>query len=178
VSAELQSDELSQQHPPEPQTGRTDWPSTGEGGDGTSALAEMEDRWRRTLADLDNVRKRYQREMEQARAGERESVAAEWLPVVDNLELAVEHAGADPTAIVEGVRAVRDMAVGVLGRLGFARYDQVGVAFDPARHEAVGTTTRDDVAPGTVVRVVRPGYGDGERLLRPAAVVVATREAG
>jgi len=176
VSAELRSAELSQQRPPERQGPPA--PIADDGRPATAALAEMEDRWRRALADLDNVRKRYQRELEQARAGERESVAAEWLPVVDNLELALEHAGADPTAIVEGVRAVRDMAVGVLGRLGFSRYDEVGVAFDPARHEAVGTTNRDDVTPGTVVRVVRPGYGDGERLLRPAAVIVATGEAG
>ena len=178
MAADLRSDELGQQGPPESEGRGADHRQAGDGRDATPALAEMEDRWRRALADLDNVRKRYQRELEQARAGERELVAAEWLPVVDNLELALEHAGADPTAIVEGVRAVRDMAVGVLGRLGFSRYDDVGGAFDPARQEAVGTTTRDDVAPGTVVSVVRPGYGDGERLLRPAAVTVATGEAG
>ena len=176
MSAELHSDELSQQRPPEPQGPPA--PIADDGRATTAALAEMEDRWRRALADLDNVRKRYQRELEQARAGERESVAAEWLPVVDNLERALEHAGADPTAIVEGVRTVRDMAVGVLSRLGFSRYDEVGVAFDPGPHEAGGPTTRDDVGPGTVVGVVRPGYGEGERLLRPAAVIVATGEAG
>ncbi len=178
MSAEQQSDELTQERPPEPQGPGTDLAPTDDGSDATPAVAEMEDRWRRALADLDNVRKRYERELEQAKAGERELVAAEWLPVVDNLERALAHAGADPTAIIEGVRAVRDMAVAVLRRLGYSRYDEVGVAFDPARHEAVGTTTRDDVAPGTVVGVVRPGYGAGERLLRPAAVIVATGKAG
>ncbi len=177
MSAELRSDELSEQRSPESQGSGSQRPPSDDGRDASPRLAEMEDRWRRALADLDNVRKRYQRELEQARAGERELVAAEWLPVVDNLELALEHADADPTSIVEGVRAVRDMAVAVLARLGFSRYDEVGGAFDPARHEAVGTTTRDDVAPGTVVGVVRPGYGDGERLLRPAAVIVAAGEA-
>lgn len=178
MSAELHSDELSQQRPPESEARGASQLRLDDRPHESPALAEMEDRWRRALADLDNVRKRYQRELEQARAAERESAAAEWLPVLDNLELALEHAGADPSAIVEGVRAVRDMAVGVFGRLGFSRYDEVGGAFDPARHEAVGTTTRDDVTPGTVVRVVRPGYGDRERLLRPAAVIVATREGG
>ena len=147
---------------------------SGAGTAEANALAEMEDRWRRAMADLDNVRKRFDRELERARAAERERVAAEWLPVLDNLELALDHAGADPAAVLEGVRAVRDMAVGVLARLGFPRHDEVGVAFDPARHEALGTIRRDDVAPGTVLRVLRPGYGDGDALLRPAAVVVAT----
>jgi molecular chaperone GrpE len=137
------------------------------------ALAEMEDRWRQALADLDNVRKRYERELARATAAERQRVAVEWLPVLDNLELALEHAGADPAAIVEGVRAVRDMAVGVLARLGFPRHDEVGVPFDPARHEALSTASEPGATPGTVVKVLRPGYGDGERLLRPAAVVVA-----
>ena len=68
------------------------------------ALAEMEDRWRRALADLDNLRRRYERELERTTTAERARVAAEWLPVVDNLELALEHAGVDPAAIVEGVR--------------------------------------------------------------------------
>ena len=155
-----------------------DPPAAGDGsGTGTAeanALAEMEDRWRRAMADLDNVRKRFGRELERARAAERERVAAEWLPVLDNLELALDHAGADPAAVLEGVRAVRDMAVGVLARLGFPRHDEVGVAFDPARHEALGTIERHDVAPGTVLSVLRAGYGDGEALLRLAAVVVAT----
>lgn len=139
-------------------------------------VAELEDRWRRTLADLDNLRKRLGREIERARAEERARVAAEWLPVIDNLELALNHAAADPSAIIEGVQAVRDQAAAILGRLGFPRREKVGEPFDPARHEAVATVTDPDVPPGTVVRVVRPGYGEGEQQLRPEAVVVATRE--
>lgn len=138
--------------------------------------AEMEDRWRRAMADVDNLRKRYERELERGRAAERELVAGEWLPVLDNLELALQHAAADPGTIIDGVRAVRDQAVGVLERLGFRRHDEVGMAFDPARHEALGSVTGREVTPGTVVRVLRPGYGDGERVLRPAAVVVARDE--
>ena len=137
------------------------------------ALAEMEDRWRRALADLDNVRARYERELDRVRALEQARVAAAWLPVVDNLELALQHASADPGSIVEGVRAVRDMAVGVLAGPGFPRQDEVGVPFDPVRHEALGTSAGDTAAAGTVVRVLRPGYGDGDGVLRPAGVVVA-----
>ncbi|MFD8394466.1 nucleotide exchange factor GrpE [Streptomyces sp. NPDC059680] len=142
----------------------------------TAAIQELEDRWRRALADLDNLRKRHARELERERAVERSRTAAAFLPVLDNLELALTHAGADPGAIVEGVRAVRDQAVNVLELLGYPRHAETGVAFDPARHEVVGVVQDPDVPPGTVVEVLRPGYGDGERQLRPAAVTVAKRE--
>ena len=138
--------------------------------------AEMEDRWRRSAAELDNFRKRTAREAGLQREAERAQVAARWLPVVDNLELALEHAGSEPDAIVDGVRAVRDLALGVLADLGYPRHDDRGEPFDPERHEAVGTVPSDDKPPGTVVHVVRPRYGEGARVLRPAAVVVAAGE--
>ncbi len=138
-------------------------------------LAELEDRWLRAVAELDNLRKRVARDMDRQRIEERTRVAAEWLPVVDNLELALKHAGADADAVIEGVRAVRDQAVGVLARLGFPRRDDVGTRFDPARHEAVSTVAVPDADAGTVVEVVRPGYGDGALQLRPASVVVSTK---
>jgi molecular chaperone GrpE len=137
--------------------------------------AELEDRWRRALADLDNLRKRYARELAREREVERARVAAAWLPVLDNLERALAHAGTNQGALIEGLRSVRDQAVGVLASLGYPRQDEVGVPFDPARHEAVSVVTDTDAAPGTVVRVIRPGYGEGERQLRPAAVAVAGR---
>ncbi|MEV7178051.1 nucleotide exchange factor GrpE [Kitasatospora sp. NPDC093679] len=142
----------------------------------TTAIHELEDRWRRALADLDNLRKRHARELERERTVERSRTAAAFLPVLDNLELALTHAGADPGAIVEGVRAVRDQAVNVLELLGYPRHAETGVAFDPARHEVVGVVQDPDAPPGTVVEVLRPGYGDGERQIRPAAVTVAKRE--
>jgi molecular chaperone GrpE len=74
---------------------------------------------------------------------------------------------------VEGVRAIRDQAVGVLSALGYPRHDEVGVPFDPVTHEAVSVECHDDQPPGVVLRVLRPGYGDGDRQLRPASVVVS-----
>ncbi|MET7441240.1 nucleotide exchange factor GrpE [Streptomyces sp. NPDC004082] len=142
----------------------------------TTAIRELEDRWRRALADLDNLRKRHARELERERTAERSRTATAFLPVLDNLELALTHAGADPGAIVVGVQAVRDQAVNVLELLGYPRHAETGVAFDPARHEVVGVVQDPDAPPGTVVEVLRPGYGDGERQLRPAAVTVAKRE--
>ncbi|MBZ6139510.1 MULTISPECIES: nucleotide exchange factor GrpE [Streptomyces] len=141
-----------------------------------TAVQELEDRWRRALADLDNLRKRHARELERERAAERSRTAAAFLPVIDNLELALNHADTAPGAIVEGIRAVRDQAVNVLELLGYPRHAETGVAFDPARHEVVGVVQDPDAPPGTVVEVLRSGYGDDATQLRPAAVTVAKRE--
>jgi molecular chaperone GrpE len=139
-----------------------------------AALADLEDRWRRAVADLDNLRKRYARELERERAAERARVAAQFLPVLDNLDRALAHAGGDSGAIVQGVRAVREEALAAMTRLGFPRYEEVGVPFNPSRHEAAKVVETDEAAAGTVVEVLRPGYGQDDRSLRPAAVAVAT----
>ena len=136
-------------------------------------VTELEDRWRRALAEADNLRKRYERDSTQQRARERAQVAAAWLPVLDHLELALAHATANPASIIDGVRGIRDQALAVLAGLGFPRRDDVGTTFDPTRHEAVAATPAHHVPVGTVLEVVRPAYGEGERQLRPAAVVVA-----
>jgi molecular chaperone GrpE len=137
-----------------------------------SQIIALESQLRRALADLDNMRKRFDREITRQLAGERARVTAEWLPVVDNLERALEHAVVNPEAVVEGLQAVRDQAIATLDRLGYPRYDDVGHPFDPEKDEAVGTTVAD--APeGTVVVAVRPGYGTSENILRPAAVIVS-----
>ncbi|GII34985.1 nucleotide exchange factor GrpE [Planotetraspora mira] len=155
---------------------------TGETGSATdievdARLEELHDRWLRAVAELDNLRKRTARDIARQRLDERARVAAEWLPVIDNLELALRHADADadPGAVIEGVRAVRDQAVAVLARLGFPRVEDLGTRFDPARHEAVSTVEDLEAEPGTVVAIVRPGYGEGPDQLRPASVVVSTR---
>jgi molecular chaperone GrpE len=141
--------------------------------DADAGLAAAQDQKLRALADLDNLRKRGAVQVERAEADARAQVARQWLPVVDNLERALEHAAADPRTIVEGIQAVRQQALGVLASLGFPRRDDTGATFDPVRHDAVATAYDDRVPPGTVVQVVRPGYGEPDRQLRPAQVVVA-----
>jgi len=138
--------------------------------------AELEDRWRRTAAELENFRKRTARESAGQREDERARVLTRWLPVVDNLELALEHAGPEAKQIVEGIKAVRDQALAVLAEYGYPRFDDAGKLFDPKLHDAVGTVASPDSEPGTVVHVVRPRYGDGDKVLRPAGVIVATEE--
>jgi molecular chaperone GrpE len=137
--------------------------------------AELEDRLLRALSDLDNLRKRFDRELERERQAQRDRIMLEWLPVVDDLERALEHAPADDP-IGDGVRAVRDRALDVLSRLGYPRFDDVGHPFDPRRDEAVSTVDAD-APPGTVVAALRPGYGAGQMILRPASVVVARKPA-
>ncbi|MEO3807934.1 nucleotide exchange factor GrpE [Sphaerisporangium sp. B11E5] len=163
--------------PGEVPPGRAETPADGGPADVQSAaarLADLEDKWLRAVADLDNMRKRVARDAERVRAEERARAVREWLPVVDNLDLALRHAGADPGNLIEGVRTVRDQAVALLERLGYPRNDEAGVPFDPGLHEAVGTVPAQGTAPGTVAEVVRPGYGEGDRQLRPATVLVAT----
>ena len=127
---------------------------------------------RRALADLDNLRKRHEREILRVRSLERAAVAAQWLPIVDDLERALDHANVENAPLLEGVRAVHAQAVALLARLGFPRFDDVGKPFDPHRHEAVSVVD-DETAPGTVVGVVRPGYDGPGTVLRPAGVVVS-----
>ncbi|MEU1366321.1 nucleotide exchange factor GrpE [Streptomyces sp. NPDC005803] len=168
----------TEQEPTTPQEERPQAPppEQQEVDDHAAALDELQDRWRRALADLDNLRKRHAKELERERSTERARTAAAWLPVIDNLDLALTHAGSDMSAVLEGVKAVRDQAVDVLGRLGYPRYEDTGVPFDPARHEVVGTVEDPDAEPNTVVQILRPGYGEGSQQLRPAAVMVTKRQ--
>jgi molecular chaperone GrpE len=103
------------------------------------------------------------------------SLAGAWLPVVDNLDAALRHARAQPLSPVDDLEALLRQALGVLAVLGFPRRRDEDSPFDPTCHRAVGTVeTGGLLAAGTVVHVVRPGYGYGERQLRRADVVVAT----
>lgn len=162
----------------DPTTPPNDGPTGNDDAAATDArLAELEDRWRRAAAELDNAGKRYARDLERRVAEERARVTAAWLPVLDGLEMALAHADADPASIVAGVQTVRDQSLGVLQRLGFSRQGEPGVKFDPAVHEAVSTMPTNQFPPGTVAQVLRPGYGSDQQLLRPAMVVVVAAEA-
>ncbi len=152
---------------------------TDEGVVSQAEFEEVNAQLRRALADLDNTRKRYVRMAEEQRAKARADTAAAFLPVIDNLERAATSAAeaCEAGAFVAGMEALRGQAVSVVESLGFRRHAEVKVPFDPYLHEAVGVDAEVLAEPGTVVDVVRPGYGEGERQLRPAAVVVAGKRA-
>jgi molecular chaperone GrpE len=139
----------------------------------TARVAELEDLRLRALAEADNARKRCAAQVNRAAAEARASVARQWLPVIDNLDLALAHATADPATIVDGVKAVRQQALDVLAGMGFARRDDQGARFDPVRHEAVASRPDPAATADLVAEVIRPAYGEGDRQLRPAQVVVA-----
>jgi molecular chaperone GrpE len=136
-------------------------------------IADFGDRLQRALADAGGVRKRHGRAIGRARGEERARIARELLPVLDNLDQALEHAGGSADGIIEALRAGRDQAAGIVSGLGFPRQEDQGARFDPARHEVAGIRWGTAAQPGTVVEVLQPAYGDGEHQLRPARVVVA-----
>lgn len=134
-------------------------------------LARIEDRYRRALADLDNYRKRASREVERRTAEVRESMTIDWLDVVDSVERAIQMEPEGPCR--EGLQAVMQQMDSVLQRHGVTRTGAPGEAFDPERHNAVATQAAGGTLPHTVVEVPRSGFALGDRVIRPAQVVVA-----
>ncbi len=141
------------------------------------AKAEQErkdawDKYVRSVADLENQRRRSKRDMDDAKADARTRVLKEMLPVIDNLERALAHASDDSSPVVEGVRLVLRQFSTALERCEVTAVTAEGQPFDPNLHEAIGQQ-ESDAAPGTVITVLQKGYRLSDRLLRPAMVVVA-----
>ena len=145
------------------------------------ALTEAEERARnhweqylRAVADLENVRKRAQRDIEAANRYGLEKFAAELLPVQDSLQLAVQNAGkADVRSLIEGQDATLKLLTKALEKIGVVPINPVGEPFDPARHEAMLAQESATAEPNSVLQVVQPGYELNGRLLRPARVIVS-----
>jgi molecular chaperone GrpE len=147
------------------------------------ALAEAEERARghweqylRAVAELDNVRKRAQRDIEAANRYGLEKFAAELLPVRDSLELAVQSADqveVDARSLKQGQEATLQLLAKALERLGLTPINPVGEPFDPTRHEAMMAQPSETAKPNTVLQVVQTGYELNGRVIRPARVIVA-----
>lgn len=147
------------------------------------ALAErerMREQLLRIAADFDNFRKRSRKEIEEVRRRSIEDTLREVLPIIDNLERAADAtSGArDVDAVAEGVHMVLRGFEEVAQRLGLVRIQSIGQLFDPNLHDAMQQEETDEQPPGTIVSEVVPGYTLGERLLRPAMVVVARPPTG
>ena len=168
---------------------------TGGAGEGTiRALAEMrkaldalekseakvqalEDQLKRTAADFDNFRKRMQREREEDRKFAIEKLLKELLPVIDNMERALESAtnvaSEADTQLVTGVKMVHKLFLDTLKKFGVEQFSAKGQPFDPEKHEAMQAVESEEVPPGHVAQEYMKGYYLNERLVRPAMVAVA-----
>lgn len=152
------------------------------------ALAQAEERARshwdqylRAVAELDNVRKRAQRDIEAANRYGLEKFAAELLPVRDSLELAVQSADSrevDARSLKQGQEATLQLLSKALEKLGITPIRPLGEPFDPTRHEAMLAQESSTAEPNSVIQVVQSGYELNGRVIRPARVIVAKAPAG
>ena len=144
-------------------------------------LADSKDRTLRTLAEMENLRRRTTREVADARAYGISGFARDVLDIADNLQRALDavpaeaRAGADPglTALIEGVELTEKSLHNALEKHGVKKFEPMGEKFDPNVQQAMYEVPDASVPAGTVVQVVQAGYMIGERVLRPALVGVA-----
>jgi molecular chaperone GrpE len=140
-------------------------------------IGELKDRLLYQQAEFENFKKLKAKEKQELLRFGNETLVKEMLPVIDNLERAIEHASktGESKAIVEGVELTLSGLLKVLEKFGVQRVEAQGKKFDPNLHEAVYEEERNDVAPGTVVGELQKGYIMDGRLLRPAMVSVAKK---
>jgi len=140
-------------------------------------VAALKDQLLRLQAEAENVRRRAQRDVENAHKFALEKFCGELLPVIDSLEKAVEVArqgeGADVGAIAEGVELSLRMFLGVMAKAGIEQVNPVGEPFDPQRHEAMAMVPSPHAEPNSVLDVMQKGYLLNGRLVRAAMVVVS-----
>jgi molecular chaperone GrpE len=137
-------------------------------------LDDKQDRLLRALAEADNIRRRAQRDRDDYVKYATESLIRDLIPVLDNLERAVDSARATGAgSVVTGVELIQRELLRILERSGVSRYSALGQPFDPTRHEAIARVVSAEAAPDTVVNETAPGYLLNGRVLRPAMVAVA-----
>lgn len=133
------------------------------------------DLYLRERADLENFRKRSQREKEEAIRFANDRLLKEMIPVLDNLERAVEHAGEETgiEGLLEGVNMTMEMFRKTLEASGVKPIDAIGTPFDPNLHQAMGQVETEEHPPNSVAAEFQKGYLLNDRLLRPSLVMVA-----
>src|SRR6476620_3746312 len=128
---------------------------------------------RRTKADFENYRKRVSKEASEALARGKAELARELLPVIDNLERALEAPSSEDDALAKGVSMVLEELRAKLAAAGVESFDPTGERFDPQLHEALSTRPAEGTEAGTVLETVEKGYRLNGQVLRPARVVVS-----
>jgi molecular chaperone GrpE len=146
-------------------------------------LKQSQDKYLRTAAEMENIKKRFAKERADILRYAGESLARDLLDVVDDLERACnafDQANATQNAssdeLLKGVKLVKDRFVDVLSRHGVVANDALGEIFDPRHHEALTSVPTEDKASGTILEQFRKAYFFKDKLLRPAQVVVAVNE--
>jgi molecular chaperone GrpE len=139
---------------------------------------EFRDKWMRALAEMDNLRKRGRREVDDARRFAQADVLRPLLDVADNFERALQamdgSEDASAQSVRQGVEMIHNSFRTVLKDRGVEAIEAAGAEFDPALHEAVAQVPSEDHESGTVIDVVQQGYRLGDLVLRPARVVIAS----
>jgi molecular chaperone GrpE len=143
--------------------------------------ADLKDRLLRSLAEMENLRRRTEREVGDARAYGISAFARDLLAVADNMRRALDAFGAEPheaadagtKALIEGIELTERELQKVLEKHGVRKLDPEGAKFDPHQHQAMYEVPDESLPAGTIVQVVQPGYTIGERVLRPALVAIA-----
>jgi molecular chaperone GrpE len=132
-------------------------------------------RYLRQVAEVDNFKKRLNREREDAIRYANENLIKDILPVIDNLERAIAHAqgGSDGKPLVEGVEMVLRGLLDVLSKHGVVQVPAVGAVFDPSKHEAMAQVESSEYQPNIIINEHHKGYLFRDRLLRPALVTVS-----
>jgi molecular chaperone GrpE len=136
-------------------------------------LAEAKDRALRAAAEVENVRRRLEREKQEASAYAVTGFARDLLAVADNLRRALEAAGGDTSPLLAGIEMTEKELLKAFEKHGIARIESVGQKLDPHRHQAMLEVEQDGTEPGTIVAELQTGYVIKDRLLRPAMVSVA-----
>jgi molecular chaperone GrpE len=140
----------------------------------TRLAEEHYDRFLRAQAELENYKKRVEREKSSLVKYGNEELIKAILPIIDNLERAFDHEpGENPDGFMEGIKITRNQLLQVLERFGVTPIAAVGEPFDPAKHEAMMQVESADQEPNTVLSELQRGYFLNDRLLRPAMVSVA-----
>lgn len=143
------------------------------------ARAKADEHWEmviRARAEAENLKKRHQRELENAHKYAIDKFVSELLPVRDSMELGLSAAtgeGADLDKLVEGTELTLKLLTDVMGKFGIQEIDPVGEPFNPEFHQAMAMQPSSDVEPNTVLTVVQKGYILNDRLVRPAMVMVS-----
>lgn len=180
---QAQTAEIAEPVEPEPEPGEGDVPEESGGETPEQQVerlqkeaADARDAALRAQADAQNVVRRAEQDVEKARKFALERFTAELLPVVDNLERALQAASGEDAAvqpIAEGVELTLKSFLDALGKFNIEVVDPEGEPFDPNLHQAMSMVENDEVEPNTVISVVQRGYTLNGRLVRPAMVMVS-----